>query len=127
MNVLFTFLFLSHIFLSFICCPCFSRSLYSFLYSFFCKSLLATVIFLTPSTHPTELLDRGNLLHGCIQSELSGITPLVEEMPTIQGMWTSLRTVLPNVSDVRVLESRLIHPYLHYQGALDCVGLYRYV
>ncbi|KAK3866389.1 hypothetical protein Pcinc_028077 [Petrolisthes cinctipes] len=71
------------------------------------------------------LLDRGNLLHGCIHSELSGVTPSVEELPTIQGMWTSLRTVLPNVSDVQVLESRLIHPYLHYQGALDCVGMYR--
>ncbi|KAK4296769.1 hypothetical protein Pmani_030765 [Petrolisthes manimaculis] len=71
------------------------------------------------------LLDRGNLLHGCIHSELSGVTPSVEELPTIQGMWTSLRTVLPNVSDVQVLESRLIHPHLHYQGALDCVGVYR--
>ncbi|XP_042228150.1 uncharacterized protein LOC121870392 [Homarus americanus] len=71
------------------------------------------------------LLDRGMLLHGCIQSELSGVTPSVEEMPSLGGLWTSLKQVLPNVSDVTVLESRLIHPYLYYQGAVDCVGSYR--
>ncbi|XP_045623045.2 mitochondrial genome maintenance exonuclease 1 [Procambarus clarkii] len=71
------------------------------------------------------LLDRGMLLHGCIQSELSGVTPLTEDMPSLGGLWTSLKQVLPNVSDVNVLESRLIHPHLHYQGSVDCVGFYR--
>lgn len=71
------------------------------------------------------LLNRGMLLHSCIQSELSGQSPLIEDFPTLQGFWTSLRQILPNVSDVNVLESRLIHPYLYYQGAVDCVGSYR--
>lgn len=71
------------------------------------------------------LLDRGLLLHSCIHSQLSGVTPSIESMPTLGGLWTSIKHVLPDVSNVSVLESRLIHPYLYYKGALDCVGFYR--
>ncbi|XP_047473279.1 uncharacterized protein LOC125028045 [Penaeus chinensis] len=72
-----------------------------------------------------ELLDRGKLLHGCIQSELSGMTLSSDQTLAVSGFWTSVRHVIPNVSDVQVLESRIIHPYLYYQGAVDCVGSYK--
>ncbi|XP_076031308.1 uncharacterized protein LOC143019512 [Oratosquilla oratoria] len=71
------------------------------------------------------LLTRGKLFHECIQSELSGRSPIVEEMPTVSGLWTSIRQVLSDVSDVKVIESRVIHPYLYYQGATDCVAYYK--
>ncbi|XP_042861383.1 uncharacterized protein LOC122246712 isoform X2 [Penaeus japonicus] len=72
-----------------------------------------------------NLLDRGKLLHGCIQSELSGMSLTPDQTLPVSGFWTSVRHVIPNVSDVQVLESRLIHPYLYYQGAVDCVALYK--
>ncbi|XP_045133548.1 uncharacterized protein LOC123517496 [Portunus trituberculatus] len=71
------------------------------------------------------LFEKGKLLHGCIQSELTGISPSVENMPTVQGFWTSISHVLPKISSVSVLESRLVHPYLYYQGAVDCVAAYK--
>lgn len=71
------------------------------------------------------LFEKGKLLHGCIQSELTGISPSLENMPTVQGFWTSISHVLPKISSVSVLESRLVHPYLYYQGAVDCVAAYK--
>lgn len=71
------------------------------------------------------LFEKGKLLHGCIQSELTGMSPSVENMPTVQGFWTSISHVLPKISSVSVLESRLVHPYLYYQGAVDCVAAYK--
>lgn len=71
------------------------------------------------------LFDKGKLLHGCIHSELTGVNPGVENMPTVQGVWTSISHVLPSITNVSVLESRLVHPYLYYQGAVDCVATYK--
>lgn len=72
-----------------------------------------------------ELFDKGKLLHGCIHSELTGVSPGVENLPSVQGVWTSISHVLPSITNVSVLESRLVHPYLHYQGAVDCVATYK--
>ncbi|KAK7072746.1 Mgme1p [Halocaridina rubra] len=71
------------------------------------------------------LLSRGKLLHHCIQSELSGEEVVDDQLLPAEKLWMSVKTVLPRVSDVRVLESRLIHPYLYYQGAVDCIASYR--
>ncbi|GFT24916.1 mitochondrial genome maintenance exonuclease 1 [Nephila pilipes] len=73
-----------------------------------------------------EILKNGQNLHMCINTYL-GSTPKpeinIEE--AISGHWKSLRTILPNINDIKLLEERIAHPFLCYKGIVDCFARYR--
>ncbi|XP_066992781.1 uncharacterized protein [Anabrus simplex] len=72
-----------------------------------------------------DLLDQGSKFHAAVQSFLSGSPAVDLDLePSIEGCWESVRYVLPDLTDVRVLESHVVHPYLKYRGVIDCVAQY---
>jgi genome maintenance exonuclease 1 len=72
------------------------------------------------------MLNNGKMLHSNIEAFLRG-TPLDEIVVAdgIAGHWKSLKHVLPLVQDIRVIESRVVHPELMYCGIVDCVAVYK--
>lgn len=70
-------------------------------------------------------LDTGKTFHGCIETRLHNKEPLTEELARCSGHWQSIEAVLPGVTNIVALESRILHPNLYYQGLVDCVAHYR--
>ena len=73
-----------------------------------------------------EMFANGEHLHLCIEQHLQG-TPETDLDITkpIEGHWTSLQSVLGNVSDVQLMEQKVTHPYLGYCGYFDCIAKFR--
>nr|CAD7456158.1 unnamed protein product [Timema tahoe] len=71
----------------------------------------------------TGLLSKGSLFHSTVHSHLSGATVAME--PDIEGCWQSLSGVLPDITNVRALESHVVHSQLLYRGIIDCVADYK--
>ncbi|XP_042906719.1 mitochondrial genome maintenance exonuclease 1 [Parasteatoda tepidariorum] len=73
-----------------------------------------------------ELLKNGASIHSNINSYLSA-TPeadiLIEESNL--GHWRSLKTIFPRITDIKLLEERVSHPFLCYKGIVDCFAKYR--
>jgi len=72
------------------------------------------------------LLENGKSLHYNISNFLSS-TPesdLVIKEENI-GHWNSLKKVLTNVKDVKLLEEFVTHPFLCYRGVVDCFAKYK--
>nr|CAD7441340.1 unnamed protein product [Timema bartmani] len=69
------------------------------------------------------LLSKGSLFHSTVHSHLSGATVAME--PDIEGCWQSLSGVLPDITNVRALESHVVHSQLLYRGIIDCVAEYK--
>lgn len=76
-----------------------------------------------------ELFSQGSLLHECIHNHLQDSKPpSASALARIKGFWQSVEPVVAEVQEgqaVMALESRVIHPQLHYAGILDCVAIYR--
>lgn len=73
--------------------------------------------------HQRKLFHRGSLLHRSLALLLENQTePKIS--PVIKNLWESLRPVLPNISNVRVIERHISHPFLCYKGVVDCVAVY---
>ncbi|RXG67929.1 Mitochondrial genome maintenance exonuclease 1, partial [Armadillidium vulgare] len=69
------------------------------------------------------ILDRGKLFHSYVEQSLQN--KIEDDFQIVEQYIKSVKSVLEDIENVRLLESRVIHPYLHYQGFVDCVGLYR--
>nr|CAD7199285.1 unnamed protein product [Timema douglasi] len=69
------------------------------------------------------LLSKGSLFHSTVHSYLSGATVALE--PDIEGCWQSMSGVLPDITNVSVLESHVVHSQLLYRGIIDCVAEYK--
>uniref|UniRef100_A0A2R5LJQ1 Mitochondrial genome maintenance exonuclease 1 n=1 Tax=Ornithodoros turicata TaxID=34597 RepID=A0A2R5LJQ1_9ACAR len=71
------------------------------------------------------LLTRGRTLHQNICDFLRG-QPVgeLDITPDNQGHWESLQSLLPQIQNVRFLETFVSHPHLQYQGIVDCVAVY---
>lgn len=76
-------------------------------------------------THYRGLLDRGSLFHAAIHNYLSGAPESDLNLDQVQGCWQSLTDVVTNITDVRVLESHVVHSSLMYKGVIDCVAQYK--
>ncbi|XP_059480191.1 mitochondrial genome maintenance exonuclease 1-like [Neocloeon triangulifer] len=73
--------------------------------------------------HKAELFLRGSQFHSIIHSHLLGKPYSVPS--EIEGCWTSLSKVLPDVGKIISLESPVCHPSLQYRGAIDCLAEFR--
>lgn len=72
------------------------------------------------------LLSRGRSLHKNIYDLLCGQpSEALDVAPENQGHWESLQCILPEIQDVRFLETAVSHPHLQYRGIVDCVAKYR--
>ncbi|XP_015114558.1 mitochondrial genome maintenance exonuclease 1 [Diachasma alloeum] len=71
-----------------------------------------------------KLLEDSKALHLLIQKSLRR-----EEIPEVPEhlklSFNSIKLTLKDLSDVRMLESHVIHPALGYRGFIDCVASYR--
>ncbi|KAG7188309.1 hypothetical protein KM043_007968 [Ampulex compressa] len=70
-----------------------------------------------------DLKSDGNKLHSCIQNSL-----LMKEfdIPSqIKPAFESVKSVVDEISDVKVIESYVSHSKLKYCGIIDCVATYR--
>lgn len=72
------------------------------------------------------MLNNGKMLHSNIEAYLRG-TPLneIKIADSISGHWSSVQNILPNVENVQVLESCVVHPKLKYSGIVDCVAVFK--
>ncbi|RZF41445.1 hypothetical protein LSTR_LSTR000159 [Laodelphax striatellus] len=71
-----------------------------------------------------ENLARGALFHEYVRRYLVGETSNDELPEKVQHYFKSLAAVFPHISDVKVVESHVAHPQLHYCGFIDCVAKY---
>lgn len=73
-----------------------------------------------------DALSVGKLLHASIETRLRGVSyDAVHVEPRVSGHWLSLKSILSNVDEVRVLESCVVHQHLKYKGFVDCVARYK--
>ncbi|GFQ67269.1 mitochondrial genome maintenance exonuclease 1 [Trichonephila clavata] len=73
-----------------------------------------------------DILKNGQNLHTYINAYLGSIPKYeikVEE--AIAGHWESLRNIFPYISDIKLLEERISHPFLCYKGIVDCFARYK--
>ncbi|XP_014229330.1 mitochondrial genome maintenance exonuclease 1-like [Trichogramma pretiosum] len=70
-----------------------------------------------------ELLADGKLLHLAIMNKLTQVPYSVPDK--IIPSFSSLEQVLKDISEVRAIESHVIHPRLMYRGIIDCIAFYR--
>jgi genome maintenance exonuclease 1 len=75
--------------------------------------------------HQRKLFHRGSLLHRTIAHKLSHPDDSRDVPDEIAMLWKSLSPVFPAISDVRVLEKNVAHPFLCYKGIADCIACYK--
>lgn len=85
--------------------------------------MLVSIMFLKSSS---DIIKKGHNLHENIKDYLSG-KPISELhiMADNEGHWASLQTAFKLISDVKALETNVLHPLLHYKGVLDCIAQYK--
>lgn len=71
-------------------------------------------------------LRRGKAFHHCVQSHFEGKTVNKSEIDEeIVPMWTSIEPLLGVfTTPATLVEQKIEHPYLKYQGIVDCVGFH---
>ncbi|XP_059157293.1 uncharacterized protein LOC131941794 [Physella acuta] len=76
--------------------------------------------------HQEVIIKKGCNLHENIKNYLSG-KPISELhiMADNEGHWASLQTAFKLISEVKALETNILHPLLHYKGVLDCIAQYK--
>ncbi|GBN22462.1 Mitochondrial genome maintenance exonuclease 1 [Araneus ventricosus] len=73
-----------------------------------------------------EILSNGQTLHTCINNYLANVPRSeIEIEKAIAGHWESLKAIFPSVSDIKLLEERITHPFLRYKGIVDCFARYK--
>ncbi|XP_035209930.1 mitochondrial genome maintenance exonuclease 1-like [Stegodyphus dumicola] len=73
-----------------------------------------------------RILSSGSSLHKCINSYLTS-TPEAElqiEEANL-GHWKSMKAILPEIREVKLLEEQVFHPFLQYKGVVDCFARYK--
>ncbi|KAG8180754.1 hypothetical protein JTE90_026228 [Oedothorax gibbosus] len=71
-----------------------------------------------------EILAKGSSLHASINSYLTSESE-VSVQESNAGHWESLKAVFPQIKNIKLLEERVSHPFLCYQGIVDCFAEYR--
>ncbi|XP_058463985.1 mitochondrial genome maintenance exonuclease 1-like [Malaya genurostris] len=68
-------------------------------------------------------LERGNNFHSCLENWFSG-KPLDEaRLRKANELWLSINPLLNRiVKPARIIEQKIYHPFLHYNGVVDCVS-----
>ncbi|XP_071963224.1 mitochondrial genome maintenance exonuclease 1-like [Antedon mediterranea] len=76
-------------------------------------------------SYKKEIFETGSTFHQYLQDYLiSGKSP--DDIPeSLLGYWTSIKSVIPHVSDIGLNEEPVRHPYLNYHGIVDCVASFR--
>lgn len=72
-----------------------------------------------------QLFGRGSILHRYIAHRLQSNSNPPKIAEEVEGFWASLQPILPNISDVKMLEKHITHPFLCYKGVADCVATYQ--
>ncbi|CAL1283457.1 unnamed protein product [Larinioides sclopetarius] len=73
-----------------------------------------------------EILSNGQTLHTCINNYLVNVPRSeIEIEKAIASHWESLKAIFPSVSDIKLLEEKITHPFLRYKGIIDCFARYK--
>ncbi|GFW99896.1 mitochondrial genome maintenance exonuclease 1 [Trichonephila clavipes] len=73
-----------------------------------------------------DILKNGQNLHTCINAYLGSTPkPEIQVEEAIAGHWESLRNIFTHISDIKLLEERISHPFLCYKGIVDCFARYK--
>ncbi|XP_065080891.1 mitochondrial genome maintenance exonuclease 1-like [Ochlerotatus camptorhynchus] len=68
-------------------------------------------------------LERGSNLHSCLESWLNNEEIDRERLDKARELWTSIHGSLERVErPARVIERKIYHPFLHYNGVVDCIS-----
>lgn len=68
-------------------------------------------------------LDRGSNLHSCLESWLNMETPDEDRLRRADKLWTSIVPLLERINrPAKIIEQKIYHPFLHYNGVVDCVS-----
>ena len=43
---------------------------------------------------------------------------------SVEGVWSSVSSVLKNIGSAKAIESHVVHPVLKYRGIIDCIATY---
>ncbi|XP_050067366.1 mitochondrial genome maintenance exonuclease 1-like [Anopheles maculipalpis] len=69
-----------------------------------------------------DIFARGSTLHTTLETWLSGTDPSQEMIQKTGVLWKSIHGALKHVErPARIIEQKLYHPYLHYNGVVDCI------
>uniref|UniRef100_A0A182MYE1 Mitochondrial genome maintenance exonuclease 1 n=1 Tax=Anopheles dirus TaxID=7168 RepID=A0A182MYE1_9DIPT len=69
-----------------------------------------------------EIFARGSTLHSTLETWLSGSDPTEAVIDRTGMLWKSIHGALEHVErPAKIVEQKLYHPYLHYNGVVDCV------
>ncbi|XP_058839058.1 mitochondrial genome maintenance exonuclease 1-like isoform X2 [Topomyia yanbarensis] len=68
-------------------------------------------------------LQRGSNFHSCLESWFSGETLDNDKLLNAGELWTSINPQLDKVHrPAQIIEQKIYHPFLHYNGVVDCVS-----
>ncbi|XP_055532747.1 mitochondrial genome maintenance exonuclease 1-like isoform X2 [Wyeomyia smithii] len=68
-------------------------------------------------------LERGSNFHSCLESWLNMESPGEDKLRKADKLWTSIEPLLEKVSrPAKIVERKVYHPFLHYNGVVDCVS-----
>uniref|UniRef100_A0A182QUU8 Mitochondrial genome maintenance exonuclease 1 n=1 Tax=Anopheles farauti TaxID=69004 RepID=A0A182QUU8_9DIPT len=69
-----------------------------------------------------EIFARGSTLHTTLETWLSGNDPAANVIEKTGVLWKSIHDALEHVErPAKFIEQKLYHPYLHYNGVVDCI------
>ncbi|KXJ73305.1 hypothetical protein RP20_CCG016063 [Aedes albopictus] len=67
--------------------------------------------------------ERGSNFHSCLESWLNQEDVDRDKLERARDLWTSINGSLERVGrPARVIERKIYHPFLHYNGVVDCVS-----
>ncbi|XP_057329251.1 mitochondrial genome maintenance exonuclease 1-like [Microplitis mediator] len=70
-----------------------------------------------------DLLNDSKIMHSLIGNTL--MKEQVDVPDHLKLTYSSIKLILKDVTDVRLIESHVVHPTLGYRGIIDCVACYR--
>uniref|UniRef100_A0A182STH9 Mitochondrial genome maintenance exonuclease 1 n=1 Tax=Anopheles maculatus TaxID=74869 RepID=A0A182STH9_9DIPT len=69
-----------------------------------------------------DIFARGSTLHATLETWLTGADPSEKMIQKTGVLWKSIHGALKNVErPAKIIEQKLYHPYLHYNGVVDCI------
>ncbi|KFB49901.1 AGAP010576-PA-like protein [Anopheles sinensis] len=73
-----------------------------------------------------DIFERGSNLHSTLETWLSGSDPSDDMIGRSGTLWKSIQGALNDVErPAKIVERKLYHPYLHYNGVVDCITAIR--
>uniref|UniRef100_A0A8D8KFB1 Mitochondrial genome maintenance exonuclease 1 n=1 Tax=Culex pipiens TaxID=7175 RepID=A0A8D8KFB1_CULPI len=68
-------------------------------------------------------LERGSNFHSCLESWLNEEDVDEDRLAKAKELWTSISGQLGRIErPARIIERKIYHPFLHYNGVVDCVS-----